>query len=259
MVSEILIFILAGFATGIITGFVGASAIVAFVPLILLFFDYDVFTLIGISLALDVFISLSALFAYKHYKHIEFKTGFYLSILAVIGAIIGTYLSKSVSNLNLLGITSLITAFTGIILFRRKREVNKEVYNLEKPSKIRFWIAIIASFFVGLLGGSLGAAGGITILLLLIFILNFETHSAIGTSIFVMFFIALFGSIAHIYYVNEISFRWFLLFFAIIGGVLGSFFSAKIANMIKEKNLNKVVGTLLFLLGIVTFLHRVVL
>ncbi|HPD82040.1 MAG TPA: sulfite exporter TauE/SafE family protein [Candidatus Pacearchaeota archaeon] len=258
MVSEILIFILAGFATGIITGLVGASAIVIFVPLILLFLDYNIFTLIGISLALDVFVSLGALFTYKRYEHIDFKTGFYISILAVVGAIVGSYVSKSISNLNLLGITSLITAFTGIILFRRKTNLY-EVSNMKTYSKTKFWIAIIASFFVGFLGGSLGAAGGITILLLLIFILNFETHSAIGTSIFVMFFIALFGSIAHIYYINQIGFKWGLLIFAIIGGILGSFFSAKMANLIKEKNLNKVVGVLLFLLGIATFLHRVVL
>jgi len=260
MVSEIFIFILAGFATGIITGLVGASAIVIFVPLILLFLNYNIFTLIGISLALDVFVSLGALFTYKRYEHIDFKTGFYLSILAIIGAIVGSYISRSISNLNLLGITSLITAFTGIIMFRRKVKVQEDYgFNFKKCSKLRFWVAIIASFFVGFLGGSLGAAGGITILLLLIFILNFETHSAIGTSIFVMFFIALFGSIAHIYYIHSTGFNWVLLFLAIIGGVFGSFFSAKMANLIKEKNLNKVVGVLLFLLGIATFLYRIVL
>jgi hypothetical protein len=258
MIPEVLIFILAGFATGIITGLVGASAIVVFAPLILLFLDYDAFTLIGISLALDVFVSLGALFTYKRYEHINFKTGLSLSILAIIGAIVGSYISKSVSNVNLVGVTSLITAFTGVILFRKKVSLY-EVYNLKNYSKTRFWIAIVLSFFVGLLGGSLGAAGGITILILLIFVLNFETHSAIGTSIFVMFFVALFGSIAHIYYISQIGFRWSLLIFAVLGGIFGSLLSAKLANLIKEENLNKLVGSLLFILGILTFLHRFIL
>jgi uncharacterized protein len=258
MVAEGVVFVLAGFITGIITGLVGASAIVAFAPLVLIFFNYNAFALIGISLALDVFVSLSALFTYKRYKHIDIKTGTYLSILAVIGAIIGSYLSKSASNTNLLGVTSLITAFTGIIIFRKKINL-KEVHTLKNYSKFRFWVAIFLSFFVGLLGGSLGAAGGVTVLLLLIFVLGFETHYAIGTSIFVMFFIALFGSIAHIYYIEQINFQWTLLLFAIIGGILGSFSSAKLANLINEKHLNKVVGALLFLLGIATFLHRIVL
>jgi len=259
MVSETLIFILAGFATGIITGLVGASAIIVFAPLILIFFDYNAFTLIGISLALDIFVSLGALFTYKRYKHIDLKTGVYLSILAIIGAIIGSYISRSISNNDLVGVTSLITAFTGIMLFRKKVDVKKEVNNVKNYSKTKFWIAIIASFFVGLIGGSLGAAGGVTILLLLIFILNFETHSAIGTSIFVMFFVALFGALVHIYYISSMNFQWSLLFFAIVGGVLGSIFSAKSANWIKEQNLNKLIGVLLFILGIATFLHRIVL
>lgn len=258
MVSEALIFVLAGFVTGIITGIVGASAIVAFAPLVLLFFNYDAFTLIGISLALDVFISIAAFFTYERYKNADLKTGIYLSILAILGAIVGSYLSKSVSNSNLVGVTSLFTAFTGILLFRRRVKLN-EVHEITNYSKTRFWIAIVASFFVGLLGGSLGAAGGITILLLLIFILNFETHSAIGTSVFVMFFIALFGALAHIYYIKEMTFSWILLVFAIVGGVTGSFFSARIANLIKEKNLNKVVGSVLFVLGIVTFVHRILI
>lgn len=259
MVSENLIFILAGFVTGIITGLVGASAIVAFAPIILLFFNYDVFTLVGISLALDVFISFSAFIAYKRYENLDVKTGFYLSILAVLGAIVGSFVSKSVSNTNLLGVTSLITSFTGIILFRKKIHAKSEFSGKKSYSRIRFIFGIIASFFVGLLGGSLGAAGGVTVLLLLIFVLNFEIHYAIGTSVFVMFFIALFGSGAHIYSIGANEFSWGLLFLAILGGVSGSFFSAKLANLLKEQNLNKLVGSILFFLGLATFLHRIVL
>ena len=259
MVSEALIFALSGFITGIITGLVGASAIVAFAPLILLFFNYGAFTLIGVSLVLDVFVSLAALIIYKRYEHMDVKTGLYLSILAIVGAVVGSCISKSISNPNLVGVTSLITAFTGIVLFRKKIDLKKEVHTLKNYSKKRFWIAIVLSFFVGLLGGSLGAAGGVTVLLLLIFILGFETHYAIGTSIFVMFFIALFGSIAHVYYINQIAFKWGLLIFAVLGGIAGAFLSSKFANLIKEKNLNKLIGVLLFILGIATFLHRIVL
>ena len=75
---EALIFILAGFVTGIITGIIGASSIVAFIPIILIFLDYDAFSLIGISLALDVFVSLVAFLMYSKYHHIKFKIGLFL-------------------------------------------------------------------------------------------------------------------------------------------------------------------------------------
>lgn len=256
MVIPYLIFLLAGFATGIITGLVGASAIVVFVPIILLFLNYSVFALIGVSLAVDVFVSLFALVIYRKFHHIDFKTGFYLSILAVVGAVIGSYFSKFLPSTDLLGATSLITAFTGIMLYRRKAS-SKEVHTLRDYSKSKFIIAIILSFFVGLLGGGLGSAGGISIFLVLIFLLNFETHIAIGTSIFVMFFIALFGSIAHVNYVTSMGFHWIFLLYAVIGGICGAFASSRIANKISEKRLNKMVGIILFVLGILTFVHQV--
>lgn len=251
-----LIFLLAGFATGIVTGLVGASAIVVFLPIILLFFNFNLFVLIGMSLAVDVFVSLFALINYRRFNHIDFKTGLYLSMPAVVGAVIGTYISQFLPSVELLVVTSLITALTGIMIFRRKANP-KEAHSLRDYSRSKFILAIILSFFVGLLGGGLGPAGGISIFLLLVFLLDFETHFAIGTSIFVMLFIALFGAVAHIYPLNSGGvFQWNLLFIAIVGGILGSFFSSKLANKVSEEYLNKMVGLILFFLGLLTFVQR---
>lgn len=257
MEVSFLVFLLAGFVTGIVTGLIGASAIVVFIPIIMLFLSYSIFALIGVSLAVDVFVSLLAMIIYRKFHHIDFKTGFYLSIPAVVGAILGSYLSKFLPSANLWGITSLVTALTGIMLFRRKTSL-KEVHNFRDYSKPKLWIAMALAFFVGLLGGGFGSAGGIAILLLLVFFLNFETHNAIGTSIFVMFFIAFFGAIAHINKVNSMGFHWILLLYAVIGGIFGVLTSSRLANKISEKNLNKMVGIILFVLGILTFIHSII-
>jgi hypothetical protein len=254
MVIPYLIFLLAGFATGIVTGLVGASAIVVFIPIILLFLNYSLFALIGVSLSVDVFVSLLAMVIYRRFHHIDFRTGIYLSIPAVVGAILGSYLSKFLPSTNLLGITSAVTALTGIMLYRRKVNT-KEVCNSKNCSRSRFTVAMVLAFFVGLLGGGLGSAGGIAIFLLLVFFLNFETHNAIGTSIFVMFFIALSGAIAHVSYVTSMGFHWIFLLYAVIGGILGALVSSRLANKISEKKLNKMVGTILFVLGVLTFVH----
>jgi hypothetical protein len=256
MVMPNLIFLLAGFATGIITGLVGASAIVVFVPIILLFLNYSLFALIGVSLSVDVFVSLLAMGIYRRFHHIDFKTGFYLVIPAVAGAILGSYLSKFIQGTNLLGITSIVTALTGIMIFRRKPN-KKEVCTVKDCSKRKFFIAMTLAFVVGMLGGGLGSAGGIAIFLLLVFFLNFETHLAIGTSIFVMFFVALSGAISHIKHVDAMGFHWILLLYAVIGGIVGVLFSSRLANKISEKRLNKMVGIILFILGLSTFLHNV--
>src|SRR3989344_8617172 len=152
---EGLIFILAGFVTGIITGIIGASSIVAFIPIILLFLDYDAFSLIGVSLALDVFVALVVFLMYTKYHHIKFKIGIFLSIFAVIGAVIGSYVSISLPQSELFAITGLITIFTGVGLFRRKRKfkpVTRLEFNFSLKS-LKFWLAILLSFGVGLIGG----------------------------------------------------------------------------------------------------------
>ena len=76
--TSYLVFLLAGFATGIITGLVGASSIVVFIPIVLLFLNYSIFALIGVGLAVDAFITLFAIFIYRKFHNIDLKTGFYL-------------------------------------------------------------------------------------------------------------------------------------------------------------------------------------
>ena len=254
---EGLIFILAGFVTGIITGIIGASSIIAFIPIILLFLDYDAFSLIGVGLAVDVFVTLVVFLMYTKYHHINFKLGLFLAVFAGIGAVIGSYASIPLPGPKLFAIIGLMTLITGIGIFKRKRKfkpATKLKFNFSLKS-FRFWLSISFAFVVGLIGGGLGAAGGIALLLLLILLFRFEIHDAIGTSVFIMFFIALAGSLTHFYYID---FSTPLLIFAIAGGIIGAFFSARLANLFKEGALNKISGLLLIVLGLATFLREVI-
>jgi hypothetical protein len=260
MLLEVL-FIFAGLVTGIITGLVGASAIVAFIPLVLIFYDYNAFTLIGMSLVLDIFVALPALFNYIKYKNVHFKAGFYFVLPAIFGAVIGSYFSAKIPDTHLTGITALFIAFAGATIFMRKSSEKKTGTFMKDLSSrdFKFWIGIFACFVIGFLGGSLGAAGGISILFLFVFIFGYETHEAIGTSIFIMFFIAVFGAATHFYYIDRMQFSWLLLTLSVAGGFFGALLSSRIANRFSEKILNRAVGSILFILGIVTFVHKILL
>lgn len=88
--------------------------------------------------------------------------------------------------------------------------------------------------------------------------MNFETHRAIGTSIFVMFFIAVSGALAHLNYVISMGFHWIFFVYAVVGGIIGALFSSRLANKISEKKLNRMVGIILFVLGVLTFVHQII-
>ncbi len=260
MAFEGLVFLAAGLITGLITGIVGASAVVSFIPLMFIFFDFDAFTLIGMSLLLDVFIALPAFFNYLKYKNVNIKAGIYIIVPALFGVVVGSYFSRYIPNTSLFGFVVLFASLAGISIYRRKKSYEKSgsfAVDLAKRDWL-FWVSLVLSLVVGFIGGLIGAAGGLSVLLLLVFIYKFEIHEAIGTSVFIMFFIALLGAIAHFYYIDIKIFSWGLFSLAVVGGVLGSLFSSRVANVISEKKLNKIVGSLLVVLGIATFLYKVV-
>lgn len=245
----------AGLVTGLVTGMVGASAIVAFVPIILLFLNLDIFTLTGISLAVDAVVSLVAFWTYKKYGNIDIPLGIYLAVPAVLGTILGSYFAVFLPNKSLSIITGLFTCGTGLAIFLRKSKMKQKKFFLSGHKyNHKFLIALIVSFIVGISAGIFGAAGGVSLLLLLVFILGLEMHMAIGTSVFIMFFIALAGSASHFYH-HPFSIPFLII--GAVGGVIGARYSAKFANSLSEKVLNKVVGIILFVFGLVVIVKGI--
>ncbi len=247
---EIIILLLAGVSAGIVTGLLGASAVVVAVPLMVVFLGYDIFLAIGVSLGIDVIASLCAMFIYRKYDNINFRLGIHLILIAVVGTLIGTYISFHIPKFLLSGLTGIVVCFTGLNLLTKKiKEETKEAVeelHLHYKNK-RYLFTLLVAFVVGLIAGSFGAGGGITLLIVLTWIMGFKIHKAIGTSVFIMIFIALAGSISHFTYQ---SFPIELVLIAGVGAIFGAFASAKIANLLNEKTLNKLVGVILFLLGL---------
>ena len=254
---EIFILLLAGVSAGIITGLIGASAVVVAVPLMVVFLEYDIFIAIGISLGIDVIASLVAMLTYKKYGNINIKLGIHLAIIAIVGTLLGTHISFFIPKFLLTSLTGIFVCLTGLNLLTKKikEEIKETVEDLHLHYKNKKYIFTMFAFFViGLIGGSFGAGGGISMLLILTLILGMKIHKAIGTSVFVMIFIALTGSVGH--YIYQ-PFPINLILIAGIGAVIGAISSAKIANLLHEKTLTKFVGVILFLLGLALVLKQI--
>ena len=118
---------------------------------------------------------------------------------------------------------------------------------LKKNKTLKYTILSLIGLIIGLNAGIFGAGGGMMLLAVLIFILGYNLHMAIGTSILIMVFIAFFGSATHYYYK---PFSLIFLLIAAIWGFIGARYSSIIANLTSEKNLKTVVGVLFALLGL---------
>ncbi len=247
MIFEILVLLSAGILAGIVTGFIGASAGNVVVPLLVVLLNFEPYNAIGLALSIDVFASISVAYVFFKNKNIEMTNLSYLLIPALLFAIIGSYFSVSIPSKGLSGIIGLAIIGIGIKLYLKGKKPVSKKKNLKFSQSKRKLLSIFAGILIGLIAGILGGGGGIMILTALIILLNYKIHKAIGTSVLMMIFIAFVGGISHYYYS---PFQVSSLLIASIGGIFGGVYSAKIANILGEKTLTKLVGGILFVLGL---------
>ena len=102
---------------------------------------------------------------------------------------------------------------------------------------------------VGFICGFVGAGGGIMMLLVLTSVLGYELKTAVGTSVFIMAFTALTGSISHfaIGGMPDLPALVLCVVFTLIWARIG----ARFANKAPAKVLNRATGIILVILGAV--------
>ena len=114
--------------------------------------------------------------------------------------------------------------------------------------------SILSGIVVGFICGFIGAGGGMMMLLLLTSVLGYELKTAVGTSVFIMTFTALTGSLSH-FAIGGMP-DLFLLVLCIVFTFLFARIAAVFANKADPKLLNRLTGVILFLLGAVMLLVK---
>jgi hypothetical protein len=253
----IILLIISGLGAGVVTGLVGASAAVAVTPILVTFLNYPAFTAIGISLATDIFASSTSAKNYYNYGHLDIKNGITLTILAIIGAFIGSALSKFIPD-SMLGRGAGIAILIIGINFLRK-PMNKRIkefkdrYKFNFVKKHKLLSTIIFGLLIGLICGMVGAGGGIMILMILTFVLGYEIKTAIGTSVLIMTFIALSGAIGHFIHTGV---PYVEILIAGISSIIGAAVASRFANKASEDKLSKVIGVTFIVLAVVMIVKR---
>lgn len=247
--ETIIICFIAGMGAGLGTGFAGMSAAVVISPMLITFLNLNPFEAIGIALASDVLASAVSAYTYGKNKNIDMVRGKTLFISVLIFTGIGAYIAHLVPPTTMGNMTVYSALLMGINFLAKsfKEEVPKEPTPVD-PKKAKI-VPILCGVLIGFICGFIGAGGGIMMLMILTLVLGFELKTAVGTSVFIMTFTALFGAISHFTLqgiLPDLTILGLCVFFTFVFARLGASF----ANKAAPKELNRATGIVLTCLGL---------
>jgi len=258
---DLVLFVLVGLFTGTVTGVMSASGVIVVVPILTLLFGLSVHMAIGTSLAVDVIASVVVAYTYYQHKNVDLRPGVWVALGAVVGAQVGSRLVTGIPDLGLGDVFGISMIIGGMVLWKQGFFTNFERYRelLERAGinfqeieeKWRFLISLTAGLVIGILSGIFGAGGGIWVMVVLVFILGYQLHLAVGTSTLIMAAIAFSGSIGYAFNGNVDVLKALAVGF---GAVLGGRTVAKIANRVSEEKLSKIIGLIFAVLGFLMIL-----
>lgn len=251
-IFEIIICIIAGILAGIGTGFAGLSAAVFVSPMLVFFLGVDIYEAVCIALASDVLASAVSSITYAKNKNIEIKRSRTLFIgvivFAIIGSVIAFFISSTKTGNGVLSYWSVL----GSIMLGFKFLFDKDNKPQREIKKNKSLIIPIAAL-IGFICGFQGAGGGLMLLFALTILLSYDYKKAVGTSVFIMTFTALIGSISHALMYGMPNLK--MLAICALSALIGARLSAKIANSVKVSTLRKIVAILLIVTGVAMLIY----
>lgn len=247
MFLKIIICILAGIGAGIGTGFAGMSAAAIISPMLITFLDMDPYLAVGIALASDVLASAISAITYGRNKNLDIKNGFVMMITVLLFTFIGSYVANLLPKQTMGSFSLVMTLLLGIKFIVKPVMTTKEKMNTI-PLKKRIIQSIICGVFVGFTCGFVGAGGGLMMLLILTSVLGYELKTAVGTSVFIMTFTALTGSVSHFALGGAPDFLCLVI--CMISTLIFALLASFLANKAKPATLNRATGIVLCALGI---------
>lgn len=245
--KTILICLLAGMGAGLGTGFAGMSAAAVITPMLVTFLGIEPYTAVGIALASDVLASAVSAYTYGKNKNLDIKNGVVMMASVLLFTVVGSYVSSLVPSAAMGNFSVFMTLLLGIKFIVKPVMTTKEDM-AAIPLKARIIKSALCGAAVGFICGFVGAGGGMMMLLLLTSVMGYELKTAVGTSVFIMTFTALTGSVSHFAIGGLPDMLPFVL--CIVFTLIFARIAAKIANKASPRSLNIATGIILVVLGV---------
>ena len=245
---KFLVCFIAGIGAGLGTGFAGMSAAAVISPMLITFLDMDPYMAVGIALASDVLASAVSAYTYGKNKNLDIRNGLVMMFTVLAFTLVGSWVSSKVQSTTMGSFSTFMTLLLGVKFIVKPVMTTKEAMAAVSKKK-RLIQSIVCGTLIGFICGFIGAGGGMMMLLILTSVLGYELKTAVGTSVFIMTFTALTGSISHFAIGGAPD--WTALVYCMASTLLWAQIAARFANKAQPKTLNRATGVVLVLLGVV--------
>ena len=246
--GQFIVCFLAGMGAGLGTGFAGMSAAAVITPMLVTFLHMETYQAVGIALASDVLASAVSAYTYGKNKNLDVRNGLVMMVTVLVFTLVGSWVSSMVPSAAMGNFSVFMTLLLGVKFIVKPVMTGKAA--MEGVSRKRQIVqSVLCGMMVGFVCGFIGAGGGLMMLLALTSILGYELKTAVGTSVFIMTFTALTGSLSH-FAIGGVA-DWVTLGLCVVSTLLWARVAARFANRSTPKTLNRATGAVLVVLGVV--------
>ena len=256
--ASIIIVLALGLASGLVMSLVGASAVMIVVPGLSIILGYGMHLAIGISLLADVLASLAVGYEYWRHGNVDLRHGLWIALGSVAGAQLGAGCTVVLPDWLLAFSYGVWMLGAGLMIWRNgmnRTAISDKFFKylkFDSESK-RVFASLLLGVLIGINCGVFGAGGGVLIMFVLMFVLDYPIHSAIGTSTVIMAITAASASVGYLMRGNmDVNVGVVMAAATIVGGVAG----ARVVNSMDEGILARIVGVTIMVLGVVMTLLR---
>jgi uncharacterized membrane protein YfcA len=249
--TQVFLSLMLGGLIGLSLGILGGGGSILTVPVLVYIIGQNVHAATGTSLMIVGSSALLGAFFHSRRREVLLKSGLAFGLMSMAGAIPGAWLNRIVAGEVILVLFSLLMLVVAITMLRSKTSRRQPENRLScEACTPKNWLKILAiGFLVGVLTGFFGVGGGFLIVPTLVFLGDFPTHQAAGTSLLVIAMTSFAGFLTHLT-LGGIDFAVILIFAT--GGAVGVLSGTEFASRISGQKLNRAFG--LFTIFVALFL-----
>jgi len=230
--------VLMGLFVGLMGGMFGFGGSSISTPLLRVLFSIPPYYALASPLPMTLLSSAIATKRYYGEGYIEWDAVKKMLLVIIPGSFIGAYSTKYIDGKMLMLLTAAFLVYVSV-RFIFYSEPNKKIER-------RIGIILLAGFLIGLLSGMLANGGGIMIVPILVF-LGLNIKRAIGTSMALVFFVAIPSFIVH-WYLGHID--WVITLALSVGALPGAYLGAWITVGMDRRKLRKMYGAFLLVFAL---------